>query len=74
MDNKLSLAEILDTLDNIVRSLNMRSRSDLSYVASDIEDINDNNQYKELIETVYSIVDGIEKLDYLVTELKKEVK
>jgi hypothetical protein len=70
--DKQKLLEVIERLESIVMKLNNGSRSDLSWSTGDIEDISKGTEFQYLIDAVYTIVDGIEHLDYLVSELKEK--
>lgn len=70
--DKAKLLEVIETLEDIIRELNYSLRSRLNFSVSDIEEITDTNEFQYLVDAVYAIVDGIEHLDTLVTELKEK--
>jgi hypothetical protein len=61
-DNLEQLKEVFERLEDIVNTANSRIRSDLSFVAGDLEDL----ELNEAVEQCYNIVDSIENLERII--------
>jgi len=56
------LKEVFERLEDIVNMANSRIRSDLSFVAGDLEDLD----LTKAVEQCYNIVDSIENLERVI--------
>jgi hypothetical protein len=64
------LKEVFERLEDIVNMANSRIRSDLSFVAGDLEDLD----LTKAVEQCYNIVDSIENLERVILpDLQKEI-